>query len=302
MVVVRALIVLAIMAASTDVAAEAFVWHAPDTCPDAREVRRRIEDRLGMPVDGSVNGIEVAIDRSGAGFVARIDARSVTVANEVRTLTSSRCDELADAVAVIVARLASEARQNSETRAPAVKAIAIARPMATRVPEYGAGLRALAVSGVGIVPGLGLGGEVSGSLRRRARFAELAVAKWASSSSYLTEGAPGGVAVDLMAFALRGGWSPEDKPLRAWLGAEYGTMSGRGIALVDTQDGSARWVTANAGFGVTWQMSHLARLVGTFEVGVPLERVRFVLAQGGEIYRPSPAVARCAFGLEIGWR
>lgn len=97
----------------------ALVWQAPATCPDAGEVRARIERRLGMPIDRAVHGIEVAIEPEagdGSGgtarrFVARIDLRGVTVANEVRVLTSGRCDELTDAVAVVIARLAAELRQ-----------------------------------------------------------------------------------------------------------------------------------------------------------------------------------------------
>jgi hypothetical protein len=278
------------------------VWQAPAACPDVFDVRHRIEQRLGMSVDGTVHGIEVAIDRAGAGFVARIDARGVTVANEVRTLTSAKCDDLADAVAVIVARLAREAREVSETRAPSVSTVAVTTPIAPRVPVFGGGVRLLGVSGVGIVPGIGLGGEVSAYVRRRGLFAEVGMSSWATSSSYLVEGAPGRVEVDLMSYVVRAGWSPEDKPLRAWLGAESGTMSGRGVALPDNQDGSARWVAMNAGFGVAWPMSRYARIVGTFEVGVPFERVRFILAQGGEIFRPSAAIARTAFGLEVGWR
>jgi hypothetical protein len=302
--VVRALVVTVIALTHARASAEGFVWQAPDTCPDAREVRSRIEQRLGMPIDGSVHGIEVAIDRAGAGFVARIDARGVTLANEVRTLTSAKCDELADAVAVIVARLAREAREAREvqdTHVP-MRAVAIARPREDRPSLYGAGVRMLGVSGVGIVPGLGIGGEVSVYVRRRARFAEVGVSSWASSPSYLVAGAPGRVDVGLLSYALRGGWSPPSKPLRAWFGMEYGMMTGRGVALQDSQDGSARWITANAGFSVAWQMAEHARLVGTFEIGVPLERVRFVLAQGGEIYRPSLTVARSAFGLELGWK
>ncbi|MBX3156189.1 MAG: hypothetical protein KF773_09335 [Deltaproteobacteria bacterium] len=300
---VRALVVgLAIvMGGASAAGAEGFVWEAPDACPDARDVRLRIEHRLGMPIDGSVHGIEVAIARGANGFVARIDARGVTVADGVRTLTSAKCDDLADAVAVIVARLAREAREVKEAGAPAARAVDFAPPPPRRTPEFGGGVRMLGVSGVGIVPGIGIGGEVSAHVRRRARFAEVGVASWATSSSYLVEGAPGRVDVDLLSYAVRAGWSPQDKPLRGWLGAEYGTMGGRGVALVATQNGSARWMTANAGFSVAWQMSSHARLVGTFEVGVPIDRVRFVLAQGREIYRPSPAVARTAFGIEVGW-
>ena len=62
----------------------ALVWRAPGSCPVLAEVQARIERRLGMPIDRAVHGIEVEITASGDGrFVARIDLRSVTMANRL---------------------------------------------------------------------------------------------------------------------------------------------------------------------------------------------------------------------------
>jgi len=282
-----------------------FVWEAPAPCPDADDVRDRIERRLGMPIDGSVHGIEVEIERQRSGFVARIDARGVTLGNGIRTLTSARCEELADAVAVVVARLATEARVQAETarRSVAIPRAAVARAATRReVPQWGGGVRALAVSGVGTLPGVGVGGEVAVYARRGAYFGEVGAARWARSPMYLTAGAPGAVDVGLVVAVLRAGWSPPDKYIRAWLGAEVGPMTGAGVSLDDPQIGAGRWTAAGGGFGVTWPMFEHARLVGTVEMLAPLEQVRFVLRDGAEIYRPSAAAARCALGLEVGWR
>lgn len=311
----RALCVwIALVSVATPAAAESgFVWQAPAPCPDAGEVSARIERRLGMPVDGSVHGIAVAIERVPTGFVARIDTRGVTVANQIRTLISARCDELADAVAVVVARLATEAAAHER----AVRRAAVAednrddelRPAVRASPTswrdggmWGGGLRALALSGVGTLPGVGIGGDLSAFMRRRDAFVELGVSRWASSPSYLVEGAPGRVEVRLDTLALRGGWSPQRMPIRGWLGVELGEIAGRGVALVDSQSASTRWLAGVGGFGVAWPMARLARLVGTFEVAVPLEQTRFILSDGQQIFRPSPAAARCALGIEVGWR
>jgi hypothetical protein len=284
-----------------------FVWAAPAPCPDAADVRGRIARRLGMPVDGTVHGIEVEIAREAGGFVARIDTRGVTLANGNRTLRSARCDELADAVAVVVARLATEARvrQQAEVarrseaipRSPAVQAAARREP-----GMWGGGVRTLAMSGVGTLPGIGLGGELGVYVRRRSHFAELAAARWARSPAYLTAGAPGAVDVGLTAGVVRFGWSPPDKYIRAWLGMEIGPMTGVGVALMEPQVGAGRWTAAGGGFGVIWPMFDRVRLVGAVEFMAPLEPVRFVLRDGSEIYRPSIAVARSSLGLEIGWR
>jgi hypothetical protein len=283
-----------------------FVWAAPAPCPDAADVRARIERRLGMPVDGSVHGIEVAIAREGGGFVARIDTRGVTLANQIRTLTSARCDELADAVAVVVARLATEARARqaeARARSTAIPIAAAAVPPARREPgPWGGGVRAIAVSGVGVLPGVGVAGELAVYVRRRAYFGELAGTRWVPNAKYLADGAPGAVDVSLLAVALRAGWSPPDKYIRAWAVAEGGPMTGEGIALNDPRIGSGRWTGAGAGFGVIWPMLDRLRLVGSVEFLATFEQVRFVLADGTEVYRPSVGVARCALGLEFGWR
>ena len=94
---------------------------APAGCPDAASVRARIEQRLGHSIEDMVVGIDVAIAHEHGQFVARIDLGAVTVATDVRTLSSARCDELADAVALIVARVASERparRENARRRGP----------------------------------------------------------------------------------------------------------------------------------------------------------------------------------------
>jgi hypothetical protein len=307
---------VALVSVATPAAAESgFVWVAPAPCPDALQVSARIERRLGMPVDGSVHGIAVAIERVPTGFVARIDTRGVTVANQIRTLISARCDELADAVAVVVARLATEAAAHEravrsaavaeDNRDDELPSVVRARPTPTTWRDagpWGGGLRALALSGVGTLPGVGIGGDLGAFVRRRDVFAEVGVARWASSPRYLVEGAPGGVEVRLDTLALRGGWSPQRMPIRGWLGLELGRITGRGLGLIDSQSASTRWVAGVGGFGVAWPMARLVRLVGTFEVAVPLQQTRFILSDGQQIYRPSPAAARCAFGIEVGWR
>lgn len=353
--VARADVRLATTADATD-SEPALVWRAPAGCPDADAVRARIEHRLGGALE--LRGIEVVVTKQvtrrgkvertereaggerganergdrgarsanerGGGrstFVASIDTRAVTVANGVRTLTSSSgCDALADAVAVVVARLASEWRRiDAEARAAAAARTANAARVAARMVEtdarlddtsgtgklpadrtWGLGVHAMVLSGIGTVPRVGVGGELSVFARREDYFAELGFARWATQSAYLVAGAPGRVEVGLDVVTARLGWSPREMPIRAWLGGEVGAMRGQGAALANTMRGTAPWVAVTGGFGVGWPMARYARLIGTFEVSVPTSRVDFALAQGGEIYSSSPAAARCALGLELG--
>lgn len=298
-----------VLLAASGAAAQAdngFVWQAPAACPGADDVRARIERRLGLPVDGTVHGIEVAIAHEAGGFVARIDTRGVTLANQIRTLTSARCDELADAVAVVVARLATEARARQAEISRRSTAIPTAGPVlapARREPgPWGGGVRAIGVSGVGVLPGVGLAGELALYVRRHSYFAEIGGTRWARSAKYLANGAPGAVDVSLFTVVLRAGWSPPSMYIRGWAVGELGPMTGEGISLNDPRIGTGRWTAAGAGFGVVWPMWDFARLVGSVEFLAAFEQVKFVLSDGVEVYKPAVGVARCALGLEIGWR
>ncbi|MEO7096864.1 MAG: hypothetical protein ABI175_26635 [Polyangiales bacterium] len=323
--------VLALAAVAAPAAAEpAFGWRAPASCPRADEVRARVERRLGGPIDGVVHGIEIEITRDGSGYVAQIDARALTVANDVRTLRSAKCAGLADAIAVVIARLASEARRAEPVRvaapttepqmldvAPAPvplvdepgpdeerqpRIVHVLGPVAQPHRRWGGGMRALALSGIGALPRINIGGELAGYVRRDEYFAEIAIARWVPQSARLDPGAPARVDVSLDVVSLRGGYGPERLPIRAWLLVEAGRMQGQGLAVLEPQVNSSAWFAVGGGFGVAWPMAPRARLVGTFEVAVPLQRTTFMLQNGADLYEPSVVVARCALGLELGWR
>jgi hypothetical protein len=323
----------------------ALIWLAPDSCPDAGEVRARIERRLGAPVERVVRGVAVgvAIRRDGGEprYVARIDLRGLrgagsatgaarpisasgaigasgasgsSAANgaigargssaadaEIRELTSARCDELTDAVAVVIARIAADAGPMlGELRAER----AAARPVAPAAAPaaWGAGLRMLGLSGIGAMPGVSVGGEVSGYVRARWLVAELVGMSWLRSASVVHLGAPARIDVSLALAALRLGWGPEHLPLRAWLGGELGALRGAGVALEDPRIETGRWIAVGTGFAVAWPIFTHARLVGTIELSVPLSRPRFVLQDGSEVYRPGPAAVRSGLGVEVGWQ
>jgi hypothetical protein len=199
----------------------------------------------------------------------------------------------------VVARSASQASPEGRTE---VRAAEVERPQAPRPSPWGGGVRVIGLSGIGAVPGVGLGGEIAGYLRARSLVVEVAGTRWLPSSHFLQPGAPGRVDVSLTMAALRIGWGPEHLPLRAWLAGELGTIDGKGVSLDEPQVGHGRWIGAGAGFAVAWPMSTHTRLIGTVELVVPVQQARFVLRDGSEIYRSGPATARSGLGLEVGWR
>jgi hypothetical protein len=304
-VVVRVLwiwVVLVATASAEPHRAGGLIWHAPTACPDIDEVRARIEHRLGAPIEAMVHGIEAEITAAvGAhGFVARVDLRGLGAGNSIRVLTAARCDELTDAIAVIIARLAAAASEAAPA-GPAAPELAVQAPIAELPRPWGAGVRVLGTTGIGAQPRVGSGAELGIYGRHGAMFADLAVARWQPTSQVLHPGAPARVEVQLRTVALRLGWRPEQLPLRAWLTGELGTLRGEGIALGDSVVGSGTWGSVGAGFGVAWPMLRYARLVGAIELAVPVRAIRFVLRDGMELYRSEPATARCGVGLEVGW-
>jgi hypothetical protein len=162
-------------------------------------------------------------------------------------------------------------------------------------------MRALALTGIGMTPHVGLGGDVAGFVQRGNRFVELGFARWVERPVQLFPGDTGTVEFGTQLVAVRGGWSSQRMPLRAWGGIETGTMHGVGMALAG-REATGRWVALAAGFGVGWPMSPRTRLVGTFEVAAPLQRATFTFMDGTQISEPAPLSARSALGLEVAWR
>jgi hypothetical protein len=295
-----------------------FVWSAPAACPDATSLRTRIEARLERSLDDAPVGIEVEVVYAGDRYIAWIDLRAVTVAIDMRTLKSKNCGELADAVAVVIARAASDAIVRREV---AIRddigdspppPTSVAANTAKFIPDFSRaarpprawaiGARFSGVSGIGVIPKVGLGGELAVTMRFKTTLAEIAGTRWVASAAQFHDGGPAKVDVDLDTAAVRIGWRPIDVPLRAWVAAEGGSMRGNNIALPSQQLESGRWIAAGAGFGIAWQMNRYTRLVGATETMLALERVRFSLGDGIIVYAPSPMSVRTIVGLEVGFQ
>lgn len=316
--------------------AEPVAWRAPAGCPTAFELRARVEARLGAPLASGSVRVTIVVRRTRQQLVARL-----TIAAEpLRTLTSRDCDQLADAVALIVARrererLAAAAPVDElGSEAPAVARVATApegsspahvdptllaatpesRPVAGALPRvhgraraadptrerWGRGVRLLAVSGVGALPGIGIAGELAAYARRDETFVELALVRWARSAQYGGTAAPGNVELGLDTLAVRVGWVPPHTLVRGWFAVEGGRRTGTGTLNTEPM-ASRAWFALGAGAAVAWPMADRARLVGMFEVMVPLARAPYELSDGRELHQPALGAARCSLGLELGW-
>lgn len=319
------IVVLGLVGFAPTVSAATLGWIAPKACPDVASLRARIERRLERSLDDVDVRVDIEVSKSRGQYVARVDLGAVTVANDVRTLTSRRCSDLTDAVAVIVARVASEAAAAATTKQHATRVVvATAEPAVATVmipamatadrvdqapPPVGAppalrrwtiGARVSALSGIGVIPQVGLGAELAITVRAGNHLAELGAARWNTSAGQFHDGGPAPVDVNLDATLLRYGWRPTHMPLRAWVAVEAGAMHGSGVDFGQIAEG--RWIAAGTGFGVAWQMTSWARLVGGTEVMLAIERMRFTGSDGIVVYAPSPMSVRTTVGLELGWQ
>ena len=153
-----------------------------------------------------------------------------------------------------------------------------------------------------MTPEVGVGADVSTFLQHNTHFVEIGYAKWVPRPMQILASESGTVQFDLQLVALRGGWASTKMPLRGWVGLEVGRMHGEGPALRAPESGVGRWIAISSGFGVGWPISPRTRLVGTFEVAVPVERATFQFMDGSEVREPAPISARSALGVEVAWR
>jgi hypothetical protein len=183
-------------------------------------------------------------------------------------------------------------------------------PLAT-TERWGGGIRLTGLSGIGALPGVNFGGEVAGMVRRDEMFVELALASWRPEDTYYVLTPEQTVALKLDVWTVRAGWASMQMPLRAWMLGEVGEIAGTPgmtqmsgvvsrMVMGDTPS-ERRWAAIGAGLGVAWPLSQQARLVGNFEVAVPVSHDTLMLDRG-EAYKPDPLSARYAIGLEVGWR
>jgi hypothetical protein len=295
-----AIVVLLGLTASAGADDLGFAWSAPETCPSISSVEARVEQRLGHSLDPALP-IHIGVWTSSGHYVAKLQLGS-----DIRTLTSDRCDELADAIAIIVSRISEEralvhpvAPPRVAVVEPPVAPILVHRDLSSETESHAwsIGVRLSGVSGIGIVPEVGLGAEVALSARHDTLMGEVSATKWLASGA---DRSTSHVDVGLGVTSARVGWRPESLPLRAWVGAEVGSMDSTGVNY-SASDNGGRWFAAGGGFGVGWPMTRWLRVVGSTEVLLAIERVKFSEPSGVVFYAPSPMSARCSFGIEVGW-
>ncbi len=285
----RALVLLVAVASAAD-AGTLVRWAAPEQCPSSADVDARVERRVGS--DREVAPIDVTVHADDAGYTAEL--------GDARTLSSTSCNELADAVALIVARMVLE---EPTTPAPAESPRVVARttdPPVTRASAatWRFGARISAASGLGAQPGLGVGAELAVPIAWRDWFIEPAGALWKRSSADALGGA---VTVALRTATLRIGTRLPQLPIRAWLAGDLGELRGEGEQFTDARSGAGGWFALGVGASFAWRFDDRYALVIGGEALAAIVRPMFELATGDVVYRPSAVASRLALGVEASW-
>lgn len=306
-------------------------WTVPNECPLYVELVARVEARLGTDLPARSPRTRVIVrGKQGKRLVATVwKVAESGQGTEARTLTNAECGPLTDAIAVVIARHAADAiaaatpvETPRETEEPPDVTVVTSFPTSRRadpsplpqerpqaapyVPParsvadvaltpLGFGARMLAVSGVGTVPGVGLGGELAVFARRKNVFGEVALTRWSQRASPggLTT-APASVGLDVIAARL--GYVPARTLLRTWAVTEVGRWTS------PYEMPTRAHIAVGAGAAVAWPITDQLRVVGVFEATMTVVRNPFQAFPGGpEIHRPSAGAARCSLGFEFGW-
>ena len=285
------------VAGATPISDLGLVWSAPPECPDAAAVRARIEQRAGTTIEAlTVGAIEISVRHTGDEMIA-----AVTVDGDLRELRSASCDELADAVAMIVARVARVrvARREDPVEAAVVTAPPVSIDVAPSSP-WSAGARVATTSAVGVLPGVAVGGELGVFVRRGSIAGELGYARWRAGSAHdLMYGDD--VAIGLGAGVARLGWRFSSVPIGAWVVGELGSMTGTGAIWDDGRAASARWCAAGVGTGAHWMLGRRVELRATAEALDAVVRPRFELGDQLTVYEPARISTRVSVAVEVGW-
>ncbi len=244
---------------------------------------------------------------------AALITATAALANAQPGLEDAAASEPADGPAVVleldddvVVDDRAELRPPGRVPTPRTHGRVVKKRTAIDPTPWGGGVRLTGLSGVGALPGVNIGAELAVMVRRDERFVELGVSRWVPQETYVVAETPERVELGLDVWTLRGGWASASMPLRAWVLVESGELAGQRqvtgyiARMVGAVDEDRRWLAAGAGFGVAWPMSDRARLLGTVELAVPVEREPMMMTSG-KPFEPEAAAARCNLGVEVGW-
>jgi hypothetical protein len=272
-------------ARSAEAAELALEWRAPSDCPDRDELAARVDRLLGGAVKSSFAAV-TDVSRTGATYRAQLRTTSSAGFGE-RTLSSPRCEDLMDSVALVIALTAAPAANDTRRTGE----------------EDGFGVVGAAnanlVVGPLASPAFGFGGAIAAQGFSALRF-ELRGAYFLQQSTTFAGGAPGGD-FDLVTFGARACrlWSFGVLDLAPCIGAEIYHVSAIGFGVVDRRRDRAAWWGPALGLVARVRLASAFAIYAAADGVMPVSRRPFVFPDIGELHRPSVVALQLLIAPEV---
>ncbi|HKU38611.1 MAG TPA: hypothetical protein VJR89_10705 [Polyangiales bacterium] len=289
------LVLLWLSSAQAAAASELLVdWSAPPECPAQDEVVSHVERALGEGAKVNLTAI-VRVTRFAGGYRAQLNLTSSAGFGD-RELEDSRCEVLAESVALVIALSASRSTVEHGELAPDAQDSGLTIALSPLVSASAGPLPKVAL-------GAGLTFALEGLASLRLELGATYHAKQSSTfdGSALDDGITAGGRFDLLRFGARVCrlWALGATELGPCLGAQLHRIAGKGFGGMRSSPGhSLAWGPALGAFGRLRLWPHFA-LSLALDAALPLSRQRFVFSDAGLLHRPSALWFQLSVGPEV---
>jgi hypothetical protein len=286
-----------------------FEWTAPAECPQAAEMRAKVESIVGPALAVSLNA-SVAVSRTVAGRYAADVHVTVSGREGERSLDESSCRVVAEAAAAVLAMsLMIEAAPppHESARVDSAPAPSPSPALTPSPAEPRFALGSLAMANDGTLPSVaaGVGLEAAFYPVTRLRL-EASVVRWLAQSSAVA-GQDFGGRFQLTSADLRGCVSllGRSVTLGPCAGIDFEHIDAYGVRATSTNGGSTNGGSPLVGALLRWTPARWLGLNALVDVAFPLERPQFVIqgvpagAEGFYIYSPARAALRSEISAEV---
>ena len=319
-------------AASSDAQSNlSFAWSAPAPCPAKTEVLARAERLIGHPVARAslaapVELVATVAPLSDASW--QLEVVSGSQGESKRLVTAGSCDELGDAMALLIALsidpdyatrttspqanaafgdvTSASSAEPAASLPPAPKSAAVVAParaaLRDEIPSPRArepvhlALGALGAIALGRLPGVAPGGAVHAALTRDRLVFALELGLFPARRVVKET-----VSADLSFATLGGsfGYALFDDLLTPYAGLEIAVLRGVG-RQVDQRESHNVWLLGvDAGLRVSYPVQRQLRLLAGAQLSILAEQARFYVQPNTDIFRPTRLGAQFGLGAEL---
>jgi hypothetical protein len=293
-------------------------WDAPERCPDASVVRRRIEQILLAPPPPTIVVATAKVRATEAHrFALTLTVRTGDV-EETRNVDAAACSALADATAVVIAlaidpSLRGGADSEAPTAPPPAPKEPAPPPRTPRPPPPSPGpakksLRPAAGLGVVVEPGtlpkVGWGLELTAGVRLDRLRLGVRGAVWQRQQPVFDDQTGAGASFAMVQLGAFGGYLiPVHRfAFGPCTGLEASLVRVHGFGIRSPRSTWTSWPTLALGARGEARLSHFLGLFARADLVVPVDAPTFTLGTSGSgvaLHDPASPVPRFTIGAEV---